>query len=83
MSYHLRKPTDRQVGGEHYKTIGIQPVLYIFSNKLGFLEGTAIKYVTRHKTKGRAEDIKKAIHCLEMLLELEYGETFDDSTSKD
>ena len=63
-----------QVGGDHYKTLAIQPVEYITRNGLGFVEGSVIKYVTRHKAKGGAEDIKKAIHFLNLLLELEYGE---------
>lgn len=63
-----------QVGGDHYKTLAIQPVEYITKNGLGYTEGCVIKYVTRHKAKGGAEDIKKAIHFLNLLLELEYGE---------
>lgn len=63
-----------QVGGDHYSKLAIQPVEYITSNGLGFVEGSVIKYVTRHKAKGGAEDIRKAIHFLNLLLELEYGE---------
>ena len=63
-----------QVGGDHYSKLAIQPVEYITKNGLGFVEGSVIKYVTRHKSKGGAEDIKKAIHFLNLLLELEYGE---------
>lgn len=62
---------DKQEGGSHYKTT-IQPIQYIHANKLGFIEGNVVKYVTRHRTKNGAEDIKKAIHYLELLLELEY-----------
>ena len=64
---------EKQVGGEHYK-LPIQPIEYIYKNKLGFLEGNVIKYITRHKDKNGAEDIKKAIHYCQLLLELEYGE---------
>lgn len=63
-----------QIGGDHYSKLAIQPVEYITRNGLGFVEGSVIKYVTRHKAKGGAEDIKKAIHFLNLLLELEYGE---------
>lgn len=62
-----------QVGGDHYKSLAIQPVEYITKNGLGYIEGSVIKYVTRHKSKHGAEDIKKAIHFLNLLLELEYG----------
>ena len=63
---------DKQVSGSHYKDKGIQPIVYIHANNLGFCEGNVIKYVTRHKEKNGAADIKKAIHYLELLLELEY-----------
>lgn len=65
---------DVQHGGDHYKKMGIQPVEYIHKNGLNFFEGNVIKYVTRHRTKRGAEDIKKAIHYLQMILEMEYGE---------
>ena len=63
-----------QVAGDHYKSVAIQPVQYIHANGIGFFEGNVIKYVTRHRAKNGAEDIKKAIHYLNLLLELEYGE---------
>ena len=62
----------RQVAGSHYKKYAIQPAEYCAKNKIGFLPGTAIKYVTRYKDKGGAEDIRKAIHILELILEFEY-----------
>jgi hypothetical protein len=62
----------KQIGGDHYKNGAIQPIVYILNNNLGFCEGNVIKYVTRHKTKGGADDILKAIHYLELLLEMEY-----------
>lgn len=58
----------KQVGGEHYQ-LPIQPIDYIVNNNLPYREGNVIKYVTRHKIKNGAEDIKKAIHYLEMILE--------------
>ena len=64
---------DKQVSGNHYKDKGIQPIVYIHANDLGFCEGNVIKYVTRHKEKNGAADICKAIHYLELLLELEYA----------
>lgn len=60
-----------QVGGDHYKTQAIQPVEYIHANGLGYVEGCVVKYVTRWKRKGGAEDLKKAKHFLELLIELE------------
>lgn len=67
-------PSLRQVGGSHYK-VGIQPVDYIYSNGLGFLEGCVVKRVTRYNRMGGKgkEDLEKAIHELEMLKEKFYG----------
>ena len=65
---------DIQIGGGHYRQGGIQPVQYIEANKLAFLEGCVVKRVTRHDKptgKGR-QDIEKAIHELQLLLELRY-----------
>jgi hypothetical protein len=60
-----------QYGGKHYKTKKIQPVEYILANGIGFCEGSAIKYLTRWKDKGGIEDLKKAKHYIEMLIEQE------------
>ena len=66
--------TDRQVGGDHYKTCKIQPVDYIVENNLTFLEGNVVKYITRHRRKGEgAKDIEKVIHYCELILEKDYG----------
>ena len=62
----------KQEGGQHYKDKAIQPIVYIHANKLGFCEGNVVKYITRHKEKNGAEDIRKVIHYCELLLELEY-----------
>jgi hypothetical protein len=67
------KATDKQVGGDHYKDMTIQPVQYIHGNKLSFLEGNIVKYITRHRTKGGRADVEKALHYCELLLQLEYG----------
>lgn len=64
-----------QEGGGHYKNLAIQPVEYIFHNKLEYLEGNVVKYVTRHKDKNGAEDIRKAIHYCQLILEMQYGES--------
>lgn len=51
-----------QHGGNHYKTGGIEPIDYIIANEMDFCEGNVVKYITRHKKKNRAEDIKKIVH---------------------
>ena len=74
--FEYGKATDKQVGGSHYKDCAIQPVDYIVENKLDFLEGNVVKYITRHKTKGGIEDIRKVIHYAELILEKKYGKDF-------
>ena len=63
----------KQVGGNHYQSMQIQPSEFINKNNLPFAEGNAIKYICRHQHKGKQEDIKKAIHYLEMILERDYN----------
>jgi hypothetical protein len=71
--YEYGKPSEKQIGGSHYKDCAIQPVDYIVENKLDFLEGNVVKYITRHKTKNGIEDIRKVIHYAELILEKKYG----------
>ena len=66
------KKTLWKKGSQHYKIFKIQPSQFINANKLQFAEGNVIKYVCRHQHKGKADDIKKAIHYLEMILERDY-----------
>lgn len=63
----------RQEGGNHYKTLAIQPWDYIIQNNLGFLEGNVIKYVTRWKEKEGLQDLQKARHFLDKLIEVNNG----------
>jgi hypothetical protein len=67
----LSEPLDTQVGGSHYKTLKIQPVEYIHANNISYFEGCVIKYVTRWRNKNGIEDLKKAKHFIELLIELE------------
>ena len=63
----------KQVGGNHYKDMVMQPSEFINKNRLPFAEGSAIKYICRHAVKGKEQDIDKAIHYLEMILERDYS----------
>jgi hypothetical protein len=65
-----------QIGGDHYKKLKIQVVEYCMENGIPFMEGSAIKYLTRWRDKGGIEDLKKAKHFVEMLIE--YEENKDD-----
>lgn len=64
-----------QEGGNHYKDMAIQPVEFIKANNIPFIEGCVIKYVTRHRSKNGAQDIRKAIHFLNLLLEFDYKDS--------
>ena len=63
----------QQVAGVHYKDKVIQPWDYIAANALGYFEGNVIKYVSRWRDKGGVEDLRKARHYLDKLIELECG----------
>ena len=65
----------KQIGGSHYKNMKIQPSKFINDNNLLFAEGNAIKYICRHAHKGGKEDLNKAIHYIEMIIERDYQET--------
>lgn len=57
------------MGGDHYSKMKIQPIDFITENGLGYIEGNIIKYVCRYKDKNGLEDLKKAQHYLQMLIE--------------
>ena len=67
------KTLKEQIGGDHYKNLAIQPAYYSYKNKLRWHEGEIVKYITRHRFKNGVEDLYKAAHLIEMLIELEYG----------
>jgi len=67
-------PLEKQIGGFHYSTYEIQPIEFIHKNEVPFIEANVIKYVMRHRSKNGVQDIDKAIHYLQLLKQLEYGE---------
>lgn len=68
----MEKPTKIQIGGSHYAKYKIQPTEFIHANNVPFIEGNIIKYVLRHKDKNKIEDLKKAKHYIDLLIEFEY-----------
>ena len=64
-------PLSKQIAGDHYKSLPIQPVEYIHANGIGYFEGNVIKYVSRWKDKGGVADLEKAKHYIELLIQLE------------
>lgn len=69
----MARETNNQVGGTHYKKCGIEPVEYIHANGLDFNEGSIVKYISRHRNKNGAEDIRKIKDYCDIILELDYG----------
>ena len=82
-----------QVAGSHYKSKAIQPWDYIASNGLGYFEGNIVKYVSRWRDKGGVDDLRKAQHYLQKLIEMQVQPPridagkdrcdFDNSTTHD
>ena len=70
---------NKQIGGTHYKKMKIQPSKFVIENKLLFPEGNVIKYICRHQYKGGKEDLLKAMHFIEMIIERDYGEEKTES----
>ena len=62
----------KQIGGSHYKDMKIQPSKFINDNKLLFAEGNAIKYICRHASKGEVQDLEKAKHYIDMIIDRDY-----------
>ena len=70
-------PYDIQIGGSHYKKMKIQPSEFINKNNLPFAEGNVIKYLCRHKQKGQKQDLEKAKHFIDMIIERDYKDHED------
>ena len=62
---------NKQVAGNHYKDLPIQPVEYIHANALGYFEGNVVKYISRWRKKNGMADLEKAKHYIELLIEFE------------
>ena len=74
--YHIERVTEKPTeqpskAPEHYSKCAIEPIEYIYANKLGFFEGNIVKYITRWREKGGVEDLKKVIHYVELLAKYE------------
>lgn len=64
---------DQQVGGDHYKEFKVQPLEYALENDLGICEHAVIKYISRWRTKNGIEDLRKARHYIDIMIEREVG----------
>ena len=63
----------KQVGGKHYIKYKIQPSKFVVENKLLYPEGSVIKYICRHQYKDGKQDLEKAKHFIDMIIERDYG----------
>jgi len=72
---------NKQIGGTHYRKMKIQPSKFVIENKLLFPEGNVIKYICRHQYKGGKEDLEKAKHFIDMIIERDYGEQKEKTES--
>ena len=73
---------DTQVGGNHYKKMKIQPAEFIEQNGLSYLQGNAIKYICRFREKNGVEDLRKAKHYIDMLIEFHMQPEAEDKPEK-
>jgi len=64
----------KQVGGKHYLKYKIQPSKFVVENKLLYPEGNVIKYIVRLQNKGGNEQLLKAKHFIDMIIERDYME---------
>lgn len=62
---------ETQVGGNHYKDLKIQPIEFIYANNIPFCEANAIKYLCRWRNKNGKQDLLKARHYIDLLIQLE------------
>ena len=70
---------DKQIGGTHYRTMKIQPSKFVIENKMLFAEGNVVKYICRHPYKDGKQDLEKAKHFIDMIIERDYSEESEET----
>ena len=68
----------KQIGGKHYLKYKVQPSKFVVENKLLYPEGCVIKYILRHQDKGGKQDLLKAKHFIDMIIERDYEEEIQE-----
>ena len=76
------KVYNKQIGGSHYQKFKIQPSKFVIENELLYPEGCVIKYILRHRLKGKKQDLEKAKHFIDMIIERDYQEEPKKEESK-
>ncbi len=79
----MKNPYDKQIGGSHYQNFKIQPSKFVIENELLYPEGCVIKYILRHRMKGKKQDLQKAIHFIEMIIERDYETEKENNPNED
>ena len=79
MNQFFKGVLSKQEGGNHYKEFPIQPIEFIQKNGLSFAQGNVIKYICRYKAKNGLQDLKKARHYIDLMIELEYGNQAEEA----
>ena len=74
---------DKQIGGTHYQKFKIQPSKFVIENELLYPEGCVIKYILRHRLKGKRQDLEKAKHFIDMIIERDYPKDFLEEAEKE
>ena len=73
----------KQIGGKHYIKHKIQPSQFVVKNRLLYPEGCVIKYILRHRLKGKKQDLEKAKHFIDMIIERDYPKDFLEEAEKE
>tara|TARA_B110000908_G_scaffold8724_1_gene10795 strand:- start:410 stop:679 length:270 start_codon:yes stop_codon:yes gene_type:complete len=68
---------ETQVGGSHYKLMKIQPLEFIIANQMDYCEANVVKYISRWRSKNGVEDLRKARHYIDLLIETATDDTLD------
>ena len=77
----MKNPYDKQIGGTHYQKFKIQPSKFVIENELLYPEGCVIKYILRHRLKGKKQDLEKAKHFIDMIIERDYTDKKEKTES--
>jgi len=71
------KAIEEQVGGDHYRSMVIQPLEFIMANNMAYCEANVVKYISRWRNKNGVEDLYKARHYIDMLIEEDTEDALD------
>lgn len=63
-------PLSYQVGGDHYSKMKIQPIEYIHANKMDFMDGCIVGYISRWRDKGGVQDLQKIKQFVDLIIKM-------------